>query len=1132
MPKHNSSSTKKDNVSVVLRCRPQNRRELRGKDPVIVSCDSNNDSVMIQTVERNTKQTKKFNFDKVFGQYSTQKEVYQTVVAPVVHEVLEGFNCTVFAYGQTGTGKTHTMEGDLKNQEMKGIIPRAVEHIFETLNTLTKDMEYSVKISFLELYNEQLDDLLVASETKHAPELRLCEDKKRGVLVQNLENVLVNDPKDIYEKLEEALQKRKVSETKMNKQSSRSHTIFTMMIHIKETTPEGEDLLKVGKLNLVDLAGSECVGRSGATGDRKREAGNINQSLLTLGRVISALVEKRGHIPYRDSKLTRLLQESLGGKAKTTIIATISPSGDASDETLSTLSYASRAKSIENRPEINQRMTKKTLIKEYSGEITRIKEELKAAREKNGVFLPKDRYDEMISEIETKGHSIAELEAALERRQAEFKEIQEKFGITKHELEETKGELLSTQNELKDTTLVLDDREAVFGKLSVEATAAVTTGEEAVSDVSQLHEKVARKAAVVDSNRNRTTEFVRTVQASVEKIQSSCTEASKKDLENDQIVMDKLKTLEASSNEYSKALHDKLGALEGKFQDFNVAFNDRATSRSEAFFKSQDEAQRLVLEAVESIRALVKERDDRSADLITEQKDAIGASMKHRSDYFSSMFQPSLEAMQKSVDAFSVEIVSKMESTFAANNQHVECVEETIGSFSEQAKSASDEFKAEQTKRFQEHKENEEKERAAMMKKMQAMFLDFSSKQTDRFQNFMEHAQKHEEVVVQDIDGMLATHKASTETMKSEAGANKKVMENAVKAFSDATAKNFTSFKESADEYQKGASDSENAMVAAFDSFSKENVNMMKTFGESVQSFHTTVETETGTAKKEAIAFHEGSVEMVKEHGDSMVSDDLAYIKTSITDGTEFQATWGTETTAHVEAAMVAKRSSEEELVSISTVAKEASEAFEKSLERDIATGRTPQKKEYIIPKQLASLNPRDIVLQNLKRSLNVSEGGDELPLAESPTASPKSTVASSTEEDSPKPEDAPKADEKAVENCIENKTNETKKVDLGAGNPPAPEATKQKLAVPENKENKPTTRVAKNGRKPAEFEAKKGRKSAEFEAKKGRKSAEFEAKKGRKSAEFESKKKVAAKTRSTRSRIPRSRKAVLSDKN
>lgn len=348
----NSKSKECTNVQVVVRCRPQNSREKANREPVIVSTDSERCEVHVRQrfSAAVSEKVKRFTFDHVFGQHATQSELYETVVAPVVQEVMQGFNCTVFAYGQTGTGKTHTMEGEVNSEELKGIIPRAVEDIFGKLENGVGD--HSVKISFMELYNEQLEDLLrepseeksrrssymhSTSALEKSTRLKLVENSRTGVVVQNLENLLVKNADDIYKHLAVALERRKTSATMMNKQSSRSHSVFTITIHIKETTPEGEDLLKVGKLNLVDLAGSECVGRSGASGDRKREAGNINQSLLTLGRVISALVEKRRHVPYRDSKLTRLLQESLGGKAKTTIIATVTPSASGLEETFSTL---------------------------------------------------------------------------------------------------------------------------------------------------------------------------------------------------------------------------------------------------------------------------------------------------------------------------------------------------------------------------------------------------------------------------------------------------------------------------------------------------------------------------------------------------------------------------------------------------------------------------------------------------------------------------------------------------------------------------------------------------------------------------------------------------------------------------
>ena len=290
------------------------------------------------------------------------------------------------------------MEGDLKNPKNLGIIPRSVNAVFDRLDKLKAD--YTVRVSFLELYNEELQDLLVEqSNTKSSTSTsstnrstssqqqpRLC-DTTKGVQVLGLEEVVVVNKEDIQAVLERGIRQRQTAATLCNKNSSRSHSVFTLKIVIKETTVTGEDVIRNGQLHLVDLAGSECVGRSGAKNERAREAGNINQSLLTLGRVITALVEHHPHIPYRDSKLTRLLQESLGGRAKTCIIATVSPSALSLDETVSTLDYAFRAKNIENKPQVNARVTAKTCIKEYNLEIDQLKMQLQAAREKKWCLL-------------------------------------------------------------------------------------------------------------------------------------------------------------------------------------------------------------------------------------------------------------------------------------------------------------------------------------------------------------------------------------------------------------------------------------------------------------------------------------------------------------------------------------------------------------------------------------------------------------------------------------------------------------------------------------------------------------------------------------------------------------------------
>lgn len=199
---------------------------------------------------------KTYTFDRVFGMYSTQEEVFQTMVLPIVDETLTGFNCTIFAYGQTGTGKTHTMEGDIFCPENAGIVPRSVKAILEKLEST--GAEFTIRVSFLELYNEELQDLLATDTSTSADDkgrLRLCEDAKKGVICQNLEEITVLSVNDIFEILQRGIRQRQTAETLCNKNSSRSHTIFTMKIMIKETNVEGEEVVRHGQLNLVDLAG-------------------------------------------------------------------------------------------------------------------------------------------------------------------------------------------------------------------------------------------------------------------------------------------------------------------------------------------------------------------------------------------------------------------------------------------------------------------------------------------------------------------------------------------------------------------------------------------------------------------------------------------------------------------------------------------------------------------------------------------------------------------------------------------------------------------------------------------------------------------------------------------------------------
>lgn len=299
--------------------------------------------------------------------------------------MLEGYNGTIFAYGQTGCGKSHTMQGPdtitPEQSAQRGIIPRSFDHIFEAIS-VTTGVRYLPLVSYLEIYNENIRDLL--NPTANSTSLVLKELPNEGIVVQNLSSHAVHNAEECDQLLTIGTKNRMVGATLMNAGSSRSHSIFTINLE-QITTSNGRDdsneidyepSIKRGKLNLVDLAGSERQSKTGATGDRLKEATKINLSLSALGNVISALVDgKTKHIPYRDSKLTRLLQDSLGGNTKTLMIACISPAAYNYDETLSTLRYASRAKNISNKPKINED-PKDAMLREYQAEIMKLKQQL------------------------------------------------------------------------------------------------------------------------------------------------------------------------------------------------------------------------------------------------------------------------------------------------------------------------------------------------------------------------------------------------------------------------------------------------------------------------------------------------------------------------------------------------------------------------------------------------------------------------------------------------------------------------------------------------------------------------------------------------------------------------------------
>lgn len=513
-PNRQDNKDKETNVQVLLRCRPLSDEEQRSNVPKVVSCNENKREVTVMHTIANKQVEKVFNFDKVFGPKSQQRSIYDQAIAPIVNEVLDGFNCTVFAYGQTGTGKTYTMEGGMRNKggdltAEAGVIPRAVRQIFDILEEQNAD--YSMKVTFLELYNEEITDLLSPEDSSTRPieervkkPVALMEDGKGSVLLRGLEEESVYSVNEIYTLLERGASKRRTSETLLNKRSSRSHSVFTITVYVKETIIGDEELIKCGKLNLVDLAGSENILRSGAREGRAREAGEINKSLLTLGRVINALVEHSAHVPYRDSKLTRILRDSLGGKTKTCIIATISPSAYCLEETLSTLDYASRAKNIKNKPEANQKVSKAVLLKDLYLEIERMKEDVRAAREKNGVYISHERFAKEEAEKKERSEKIDQLENDLNLSQKQvdkFRELylteQEQKLDLECELKDCKVNFEKTSNELHDlqenyrlVVSKLKEKECTISKLLKSENALIERAKEMCTDLQNASDDI------------------------------------------------------------------------------------------------------------------------------------------------------------------------------------------------------------------------------------------------------------------------------------------------------------------------------------------------------------------------------------------------------------------------------------------------------------------------------------------------------------------------------------------------------------------------------------------------------------------------------------------------------------------
>lgn len=435
-----------ENIRVAVRCRPMNEREIQCQANTCFTLDQ---GTAVLTNPENATEQHRFAYDFVYEMDEKQHTVYQDIGQPILARAFEGYNGTIFAYGQTGSGKSFSMTGVLGSGELEGLIPRMNKGIFDRIEldkVQAPDVLYLVECSFFEIYNEIIYDLLNPSKDPKQMKrgLEIKEHAALGIYVKGLQERVVEQHDQVLELMKLGQQSRTVGSTLMNAESSRSHSIFIIKIHQKNATDETKNLF--AKINLVDLAGSERASSTGASGSRLKEGANINKSLSALGNVINALVEvsrteKKQFIPYRNSKLTRVLQESLGGNSLCSMLATLSPATINFSETLSTLKYASRAKSIKVKARKN----------EESSQISKLNDEIEALKRKlqeqttTGTVDPQEKillvskYEKQIQEMDEIRKQTWEDKVKLSRRhEMERKKMARDKALAEQKIQEEK----------------------------------------------------------------------------------------------------------------------------------------------------------------------------------------------------------------------------------------------------------------------------------------------------------------------------------------------------------------------------------------------------------------------------------------------------------------------------------------------------------------------------------------------------------------------------------------------------------------------------------------------------------------------------------------------------------------------
>uniref|UniRef100_A0A3B3TU54 Kinesin-like protein n=1 Tax=Poecilia latipinna TaxID=48699 RepID=A0A3B3TU54_9TELE len=507
-------------IKVVCRFRPLNSAEVARGDKYIPKFIGD-DCVQIAG--------KPYHFDRVFQSNTTQVQFYNAVALKIVKDVLEGYNGTIFAYGQTSSGKTHTMEGKLHDPEMMGIIPRIVQDIFNYIYSMDENSEFHIKVSYFEIYLDKIRDLLDVTKTN----LSVHEDKNRVPFVKGCTERFVCSPEEVMDAIDEGKNNRHVAVTNMNEHSSRSHSIF--LINIKQENTQTEQKL-TGKLYLVDLAGSEKVGKTGAEGTVLDEAKMINKSLSSLGNVISALAEGsvRHYVPYRDSKMTRILQDSLGGNCRTTMVICCSPSAFNDAETRSTLLFGQRAKTIKNTVSLNVELTAEQWKKKWEKEkeknktlrttITWLETELNRWRKGEGQLLQNtlsfymmntlllvcedDEINQQSQEVEKLKQQLLDQEELLESSRSDHNTLQTELNRLLAENEASKEEVKEVLQALEELAVNYDQKSQEVEDKTKEFEALSEELNQKSSSLASIDSELQKLKEMTNHQKKRVTEMM------------------------------------------------------------------------------------------------------------------------------------------------------------------------------------------------------------------------------------------------------------------------------------------------------------------------------------------------------------------------------------------------------------------------------------------------------------------------------------------------------------------------------------------------------------------------------------------------------------------------------------------------